>query len=454
MPVRVPCVIACLAALTGCVSLDSRDMVVAPRLVGGSHEHRSQSRAGAAVTVASVAGSERLEQLLAAIDLLRSRGSAEQGTSFRGEVDNASVMDTGSKAAEDLLLEPAVREVVAAMVEAREAAERGTPTTRSTSISTTSLFDLGHALGSARDSMLDDLVGDDMRPYSEMTVAEGRAMLAGPAAARGKPTFARVLAIYYKALANGKFVDRRGQQLAKLEYSDGIGSEALGELVTVFFEALFDHALCEELPLYYEIGEGTVVLEPLFHPVTVVGGSYVVDTDPAKVQDLGGPGDARSDVLMPAYVRRSVKIGEKTYLLADGKTPTAVVAKIVQQVDIVGNPDGITEEQLEAIRTISNFAGQRAKGASGLVFGFLGKIDVSFVLGAGFSVGDNKTLQELVTAVAEVASRRVSEWAAYSIAREWNLQGGGMAPRDLRINGEPFWERINDLPGADDVQVR
>jgi hypothetical protein len=442
MSVRVSALLAALLLLTGCVNISSRDLVVpaqlAPSVESGSP---TDSRIDLPVRFETVAGADRLEQLLASIDSLRKRGSMPQGTEFRS--GDSQVLDTGSKTAEDLLLEPAVRDVVAAMVEARRASEGGAAT--KSAISVTALFKLGHALGSARRSMLDDVIAGDVRAFSGLTVSAGRKLLAGPPDPTRKPSFAFVLATYYKALANGKYVDRRGQQLAKLKYSDGIGNETLGELVTVFFEALCDHALFDDLPLYYQREAGTVELTPMYHPVVRrPDGSYTVDNSAELVQDLGGYDDPRPALVSPAFFQRRLKPGGKTYLLTDGKVPTAVAAKIVREVDLAGNPDGVTEEQLRAIRTVSNFAGQRAKGASSLVFGFLGKIDVSFVLGAGFSVGDNKTLQELVAAVAEVASRRLSEWAAYSVAHRSNQQD----PAEIRDPQATFWKRLNGIPDS------
>ena len=117
----------------------------------------------------------------------------------------------------------------------------------------------------------------------------------------------------------------------------------------------------------------------------------------------------------PVYTRKMVEV----YVTDEHREPTAVTLKVARTQALVANGSpGITELEAKAIKAGSNWAGKKANALAAGVFGFLGKVNIGFVLIPGFSVGDDKTLMEVVKTSAEVGTRRGTQAALYKVFQE------------------------------------
>jgi hypothetical protein len=197
----------------------------------------------------------------------------------------------------------------------------------------------------------------------------------------------RILLAYFKAYASGEFVDRNGTEIAKPSVNGGINNEAITGLVAVFWEGLFDY--WTDVPVFVEAEKKEVIKT-----------SY------------RGPDEGE---VTPIYTRKMVDV----YVTDDHREPTAFALRVATTQPLVANgTSGITELEAKAIKAGSNWAGKKANALSAGIFGFLGKINIGFVLLPGFSVGDDKTLMEIVKTSAEVGTRRGTQAALYKVFQE------------------------------------
>lgn len=222
-----------------------------------------------------------------------------------------------------------------------------------------------NALSQTRDTLLDD-------------VARGKA---------GSKQLDRILLAYFKAYASGDFVDRNGTEIAKPSVNGGINNEAITGLATVFWEALFD--FWTDVPVFVEQDKKEVI----------------------KIS-YNGPAEG---VVTQVFTRSLVDV----FVTDENRKPTALALGVARTERLVaaGAP-GIDDLKAKAIKAGSNWAGKKANALAAGIFGFLGKINVGFVLIPGFSVGDDKTLLEVVKTSAEVGTRRGTQAALYNVLKD------------------------------------
>lgn len=214
--------------------------------------------------------------------------------------------------------------------------------------------------------------------------------------------FEKVLHAYLKEYASGRFVDRLGNNISKPNLSlSGISDDDIQGITTVFFEALFD-SWFSDVPVFYRINNK---VEPKYKP------------DPKSHPD---PCDeTSSDPCLPQkYKLEEIKLENyqriyfDEYITNGGGEPTAIKFARVEQIG--ERDDEISMKDIEKIQRSSKLAGKLSRSLTGLAFGFLNNVNVSFIIGADFAVGDSKTLMHLAQTLAEVWSRRVAEYAAWN----------------------------------------
>lgn len=206
-----------------------------------------------------------------------------------------------------------------------------------------------------------------------------------------KADFGDVLFFYLKAYASGKFIDRLGNNISKPELSlSGISDDDIQGIATVFLEAFFD-SWFESAPMFYEVNNK---VEPEYCALDFIEDDL---TKPCK--------NTLSDNLK---LRKFYRKYYDTYITNGSGKPTAAEFKESRLVD-----DQVTKEDVENFQQISKLAGKMSRSLTGLGFGFLNNVNVSFIIGADFAVGDNKTLMHLAQTLAEVSSRRVAEYGAW-----------------------------------------
>lgn len=178
---------------------------------------------------------------------------------------------------------------------------------------------------------------------------------AGDQSARAANLFAQ----YYRAYIKGEFVTRFGVKLAKPDIGKTIGNEMLSNTLAVFLEAVSDLSL------------HTPVLQS--------------------------------------------EDGKKFYPGQNDKQPTAAVLKIVdvEKISSDSSACGITDKEAEAISWLANLAEEKSAIVSGLVLESFSGIELSFVLGGHFAIGDNQTLAALTKTFAGTSSKYLAEYAAY-----------------------------------------
>ena len=98
----------------------------------------------------------------------------------------------------------------------------------------------------------------------------------------------------------------------------------------------------------------------------------------------------------------------------EGLEPSAHYYKYANPQKIVANGEaGIDTIELKAIRFLSGFAGDQSKTLSGAVYRAFGGLEISFVIGGKFSLGDNDTIAKMLDTSFEIASKRIVEESAY-----------------------------------------
>lgn len=203
--------------------------------------------------------------------------------------------------------------------------------------------------------------------------------------------FAKILTAYLKAYGSGEFVDRQGVNISKPKItSSGISDEDIQGLATVFFEALFDAWL--GTPVFYTLNSK---VEPVY----------------SDKEDISkNPGDIVSGIGIKEYKRTYFS----EYFANSEDEPTA--NKFVRKIKIKEDDDReINKDEAKCIQRVSKVAGKQSKALTGITLGLLSNINISFILGADFAIGDNKTLMHLAQTFAEVASRRWTEHATWQV---------------------------------------
>jgi hypothetical protein len=193
-----------------------------------------------------------------------------------------------------------------------------------------------------------------------------------------RPSLAWVFKRYLAAYIDGDFVDRNGRKFSEPHIKDKVPNDVIAAPLAIFFEAYFD------LKLNYPILVDEVGDKLIYYPA--------------------------GNEIQPTAAK----------LRIDG-SPVVPVVKLA--------PDdtacGITRREAKAIGFASNLAASRSTTLSGLVLENFGDVEVAFVVGGNFSVGDNETFATLVKTMFEVVSRRVSERALYNLFYVYRSPGEG-----------------------------
>ena len=207
-------------------------------------------------------------------------------------------------------------------------------------------------------------------------------------------SFAERWFLYLKEYSTGEFVDRSGGRLARPQVSDsGVENDTIVGLTTVTLEAFYDH-LFDGLPVYTDRVEK---YEGEFQPID------------------GEPG---------LYREVFRKVTRTTFLMDEDRIPTAALFRATPRQSVVlDGRRGITADELEAIRFVSNLSGEQSKALSGFILRFFGAVEITFVIGPHFSVGDHETFAKLVETIVEVTARRLTEVAAHRFFLEYTREG-------------------------------
>ncbi len=245
----------------------------------------------------------------------------------------------------------------------------------------------------------------EVKAFRESLTRSRKTLLAD--VSRGKGTtkkLDRILVAYFTAYANGEFIDRNGTDVAKPSVNGGVNNEAITGLVTVFWEALFD--FWTDVPVLAEADPKETYSE--------ANVKYVPASQPST------PEDAATTKLYNKFYTKSF---EDIYLTDGNKIPTALKLKAARLERLVAQgKKGIDDLEAKAIKSGSNLAGKKASALAAGLFGFIGKINIGFVFMPGFSVGDDKTLMEIVKVTAEVATRRGTQAVLYKVCEDNNLR--------------------------------
>ena len=131
--------------------------------------------------------------------------------------------------------------------------------------------------------------------------------------------------------------------------------------------------------------------------------------------------------------------GQTKYLTKNNKEPSAHRLKYAGEEPIVAEgQNGIDEYEQKAIRFLSSLAADQSKLISGAAYRMFGNLEIGFVVGGDFAVGDNDTLAQVLDATFAVSSRRLVEAAAYKGFK-------GPTDRAVRAPDAPAARLIADL---------
>lgn len=179
---------------------------------------------------------------------------------------------------------------------------------------------------------------------------------------------------YFEYYLDDKFVDRNGKKWVLPKIKSKIPNDVIVVPLAIFLEAFFDLEL--NMPIIVE-------------------------------------GDGANRVYYPAGNKEKPTADTIEY---NGK-------KLIPILKIVDDDSncGITKREAKAIGFVSNLAASKSATLAGLVLETFGDIEVAFVVGGNFSIGDNETLAVLVKTLFEVSSRRLTERAAYEVLYVYSL---------------------------------
>lgn len=216
--------------------------------------------------------------------------------------------------------------------------------------------------------------------------------------------FTRRWLYYLNQYVRGDFVDRMGARYSRPNLGlSGVDNESIVGIVTATLEALYDHSFA--LPVYYTHREA---FEPEFKKSE--------DEDP----DL--------------YRQVFRKVLQRDYFNTAGRIPTSVGFDDNARPVATGGRRGITESEVRAVQFVAGLSEEQSKALSGLLLRLFGDIEVSFVVGGHFSVGDNDTLARLAETVVGVSARRATEAAAYKFFEEYTSGTDGKLQEIIELS--------------------
>lgn len=217
-----------------------------------------------------------------------------------------------------------------------------------------------------------------------------------------KHNLAIILMDYLKKYGSGEFVDRYGNSISKPKItSSGISDEDIQGLATVFFEAIFDAWVTP--PVYYNVGHK---VEQSFKPK---------EQPCKKIKEPDCKEEGSEESVTLDYSRKYFE----EYITSGGEKPTSIASEYVKS-ELVDDQD-ISADNAKCIQQVTKLAGKGSRSLTGLAFGFLSNVNISFIAGADFGIGDNKTLMHLVQTFAEVSTRRVAEYAAWKVLKKKDI---------------------------------
>jgi hypothetical protein len=221
----------------------------------------------------------------------------------------------------------------------------------------------------------------------------------GGSAATPSFSFQNTLLVYYSAYFGDGFIDRFGNKLTEPQIKNEVSDTVITNLVYIFLEATADYIFKDPIPANAAFPPPTGGIKPtIFY---------------TKKSDLPTALSAHDN-------------GKDNYLVR----AIAIVP--------VGCP-GLSYGEAKAIMHISSLGGHEAVLGGGAIFDFLGSINVGFVVGGNFSVGDSKTLSAVAKTSVEVIVRRCVEHFL-----QWSIAGMSQA------DSTQLQQSIALLPGYSD----
>lgn len=201
-----------------------------------------------------------------------------------------------------------------------------------------------------------DITKNDIESFVSMTVKNyGAESVTKDIASDTDEIIKKYLITYYSDTKDG-FIDREGAVYKRPEIKNSIGNDVITAVVQILLEGLFDGIL--DVPVYTD--------------------------DKDKFQTEKG--------VEPTVHKLKFTKAEK--LVTDGSS-------------------GIDKLELKAIRYLSGLASDQSKTLSGATIRAFGDLEIGFVVGGHFSIGDNDTLSKILDTVFEVSSKRIVEAGAY-----------------------------------------
>jgi hypothetical protein len=211
--------------------------------------------------------------------------------------------------------------------------------------------------------------------------------------------FSTVLIAYLREYFDGKFVTHFGGTIAQGQVNEkGIPDAAIAGVTTVFFEALFDYL--DSTPIAADKDWNTI-------PGGSSNGSVKLDDEPDNFWGSAAKNQARPTAL--AVLKSFTLNGNEESLFGNVGTKKNVTD---------ANKDsgcGVTDEEARAISSVSTWFGNRVVIWNGAILEELASVNVGFVVGGNFAVGDNKTLVTVAKAAFEVIGRRAAEHVLYHV---------------------------------------
>jgi hypothetical protein len=194
-----------------------------------------------------------------------------------------------------------------------------------------------------------------------------------------------------RAYAQGSFVNRFGTTMAQPGVSAaGIPDAAITGATTVLFEAVFDF-----------LDRTPIVMDQAWKPT---------DAKQPKFTKLWGAALPAGTSLPTALT--PMKQSGKNVIYGSIQT----IATITDDTPVAGKLIcGITERKARAITTLATYFGHRMVVWGGIAGEALSSINIDFIIGSSFAVGDNKTLVSMFKAAVEVIGRRSAERILFRI---------------------------------------
>lgn len=353
----VLCSILALSSLAGCGSMDPQ--LVAPNVMPASKAN-----------LCNASGKEYSDILLPNV----SKGDSLSITKFSSRIDNVR-----KSLPANLQNDAVVNTLLSVLQQTPAQSQRAVTTLLMTSQNAPSedvgavSVDVGSqsALGPADFRNFATNVRDDVQGGPLSIGVINTAANVSPSDDSTEKPFSNMFVDYYVAYYKGQFVDRFGNVLSAPQISLTVSDAEIAGAFSVLVELLADYVL--RTPIWQDH------TTKVYYPGTF-GKSGSTNAEPTVLSTASGYAD-----VLP--------------LLPPNQS---------QQC-------GITALKADAVEYLAKTAGNRASLLGGLVGGSWGGYEVGLGFAGKFSVGDNKTLSTLVSAVLQTTFERATEDAAYRV---------------------------------------